>query len=138
MKYMVMEIHNGYAVLMGEDSSFAFSANMGYKVGQTVSDPILMEKKEPRTSRNIIIKVAAAAACLAIACCTGYHLYSVNYKTSSTLIVSASAEVKLYINGIDELGEYEIRPEEESFESGNPDNYSLEYTNNVVTVMRLG
>ena len=47
-------------------------------------------------------------------------------------------EVKLFINGIDELGEYEIRPEEESFESGNPDNYSLEYTNNVVTVMRLG
>ena len=36
------------------------------------------------------------------------------------------------------VGKYEIRPEEESFESGNPDNYSLEYTNNVVTVMRLG
>ncbi len=119
MKYMVMEIHNGYAVLMGEDSSFAFSANMGYKVGQTVSDPILMEKKEPRTSRNIIIKVAAAAACLAIACCTGYHLYSVNYKTSSTLIVSASAEVKLYINKKDKVISTEIlSPDGEELLSG--------------------
>lgn len=116
---MVMEIHNGYAVLMGEDSSFAFSANMGYKVGQTVSDPVLMEKKEPRTSRNIIMKAAAAAACLAIACCTGYHLYSVNYKTSSTLIISASSEVKLYINKKNKVISIEVlSPEGEELLSG--------------------
>jgi len=33
MKYIVMECHEGYAVLMDEESRFVNAANMHYEVG---------------------------------------------------------------------------------------------------------
>ena len=69
MKYLVMECHAGYAVLMDEESRFVNAANLHYEVGQTVTEPILLEteNKQKTGSRRIImhaVKMAAAAACL--------------------------------------------------------------------------
>ena len=101
MKYIVMECHEGYAILMDEDSRFVTAANLGYKVGQTVTEPVIMTSDDDNSSRrrrNIILKVTAAAACLVLMCGTGYHYYSVNYKTYSTVIISSNAGVKLDLN----------------------------------------
>ena len=100
MKYIVMECHEGYAVLMDEDSVFVTAANLGYKVGQTVTDPVIMtsDDNSSRRRRSIILKVTAAAACLVLMCGTGYHFYSVIYKTYSTVIISSNAGVKLDLN----------------------------------------
>ena len=102
---------------MGEDSSFVRSANPGYSVGQTVTDPVIMENvsHEVRRRSRIVMSLAAAAACLAITCGVGYHYYSVNYKTHSTVIISSNAGVKMYLNKKDKVIRLEsISPEGES------------------------
>lgn len=117
VKYIVMECHKGYAVLMDEDSVFVNAANLGYEVGQTVTDPVLMENESHTVKRRnrIVMSLAAAAACLAITCGVGYHYYSVNYKTHSTVIISSNAGVKMYLNKKDKVIKLEsISPEGES------------------------
>lgn len=44
MKYLVMECHLGYAVVLDEKGEFIKVANMHYEVGQTVYDVIKMQK----------------------------------------------------------------------------------------------
>lgn len=99
MKYMVMECHKGYAVLMDEDSRFVNAANLHYTVGQTVTDPVLMQNTEnAKSKRRIVMTVASAAACLAIAAGAGYYHYVQNYKVYSTVLISSDAEIKMYLN----------------------------------------
>lgn len=45
MKYLVMECHMAYAVVLDEDGRFLKAANMGYEVGQTLDT--IMEIVEP-------------------------------------------------------------------------------------------
>ena len=40
MKYLVMECHPGYAVVLDDEGRFWKVANMGYEVGETVDDVI--------------------------------------------------------------------------------------------------
>ena len=71
MKYMVVECHLSYAVVLGEDGCFRKVANMRYEPGQMVTEIFEMEmpentgagKKKPRWAYYS----AAAAACLMIA-----------------------------------------------------------------------
>ena len=117
MKYIVMECRKGYAVLMNEDSAFVTAANRGYKVGQTVTDPILMESGNTEIHRKnrIVMSLAAAAACLVVMCGAGYHYYAVNYKPHSTVIISSNAGVKMYLNKKDKVIKLEsVSPEGEA------------------------
>ena len=99
MKYLVMECHEGYAVLMDEDSRFVKAANLGYEVGQTVISPVLMEEPSASGSRRIIItRFAAIAACVTLLFGTGYIYYARNYKTYSTVIISSDADIKMSLN----------------------------------------
>ena len=100
MKYMVMECHEGYAVLMDEESRFVQAANLRYKVGQTVTDPVLMNAEELNRGRISmhISKFVAAAACLTIAVSAGAFYYSSNYKTHSTVLISSEANVRMELN----------------------------------------
>ena len=42
MRYMVMETHLAYAVVLGQDGSMLKAANRDYQVGEIVSDIIPM------------------------------------------------------------------------------------------------
>lgn len=48
MNYLVMECHPGYAILLDEEGRFLKAANLHYKVGQTVRDPVLMRTERRR------------------------------------------------------------------------------------------
>ena len=101
MKYIVMECHEGYAVLMDEDSRFVQAANLRYKTGQTVTDPVLMSSPAAAPSRRIsvyISRFAAAAACLTLAVSAGAYYYSHNYKTHSTVLISSEANISMELN----------------------------------------
>lgn len=100
MKYVVMECHEAYAVLMDEDSAFVKAANLHYEVGQTVTQPILMndETAEKRRSKVFITRFAAAAACLMLLAGGGYYHYSKNYKVYSTVVISSDANIRMYLN----------------------------------------
>lgn len=102
MKYIVMECHKGYAVLMDESARFVHAANLSYTVGQTVTSPFLMEKSEPQSEgRHIsfrMTRIAAAAACLALAVSAGSFYYTRNFKTYSTVLISAKANIRMELN----------------------------------------
>ena len=48
MKYIVMECHYSYAVLLDEKGKFVKAANLGYKVGEVVEDPVLIREPSAR------------------------------------------------------------------------------------------
>ena len=85
MKYLVVECHKGYAVLLDENASFVNSANLGYEVGQTVFDPILMDSGKIGTNRRIS-RLLAAAACLVLV--SGIFLYRRNHAVYSEITIS--------------------------------------------------
>lgn len=99
MKYIVMECHEGYAVLMDEESRFVNAANMHYEVGQSVTDPIIMN--EEHTARRITFtagKLIAAAACLVLFTSAGSIYYTRNLKPHSTVLISSDANIKMELN----------------------------------------
>lgn len=77
MKYLVMECHASYAVLLDEEGRFVKAANLHYETGQTVENPVLM--KEPSSSKKKkvrgIIRIAAAAACFFLVFNSYYQSY---------------------------------------------------------------
>lgn len=50
MKYLVMECHNSYAILLDETGQFVKAANRHYSVGQTVTAPVLMREANSETA----------------------------------------------------------------------------------------
>ena len=108
MKYIVMECHEAYAILMDEESRFFHAANLHYNVGQTVTSPILMQQPEaeeeslekqtvPRI-RRIVMRASAVAACLLLAGGAGYFRYQQNNKPESVVVLNSDANIRMYLN----------------------------------------
>lgn len=66
MKYMVLECHPGYAVVLDQEGSFLKVANRRYTVGQTVTDVLPMQVSPQKKHKKWLYSLAAAAACLAL------------------------------------------------------------------------
>ena len=100
MKYIVMECHEGYAVLMDEESRYVSAANLHYEVGQTVLSPVLMnyEAESERKISFYVTRFAAAAACIALAVSAGSFYYSRNFKTHSTVLIAAKTNIRMDLN----------------------------------------
>lgn len=99
MKYIVMECHKGYAVLMDEESRFVTAADLHYEVGQTVTDPVVMNEKPAAGRITFTVgKFIAAAACLVLFASAGMMYYSHNLKPHSTVVISAQANIKMEVN----------------------------------------
>ena len=71
MKYIVMECHPAFAVVMSEDGRFLKVANRHYEVGQTVTDVVEMRlpKRGGQSGRlhRWMLSAAAVAACAVLA-----------------------------------------------------------------------
>ena len=61
MKYLIMECHMAYAVVLDEDGRFLKAANMDYEVGQTVDTIMEIVEPEPpfrkRTASLILFTI---------------------------------------------------------------------------------
>ncbi len=66
MKYLVMECHPSYAVVLDEQGRFLRAANCGYQVGQTVTEITEMELPQPRKTIHWVRQFTAVAACLVL------------------------------------------------------------------------
>lgn len=96
MNYIVMECHPGFAVLLDEDGRFVKAANLHYEVGDTVTNPVLMQDVHPQRRRNASLWAYAAgvmAACLTLV--LGLLLYQTYTTPVSSILLRINPEVRL-------------------------------------------
>ena len=80
MRYLVMECHTSYAVLLDECGCFVRAANLCYQVGETVEEPVLLREKTPVNKRVLLqaLRSRLHACCLhlwGIIKITGYPIH---------------------------------------------------------------
>ena len=62
-KYLVLEVHNAYAVVLNNSGQFIKAANCGYKVGDVVGSIIpMIYPQDKKKRKNNIIRLAAGLA----------------------------------------------------------------------------
>ena len=94
MKYIVMECHLSYAILLDENGRFIKAANLHYEPGQTVTDIIEMKESPARTiNRRFNTILAVAIACF-IFIITSY----INHQTYASIFMVINPEVRVDVN----------------------------------------
>ena len=63
MRYLVMECHPGYAVVLDGEGRFLKVANLHYTVGQTVTEVVMLAAAEPAARRRALTRSARGDTC---------------------------------------------------------------------------
>ena len=100
MKYMVMECHPGYAVVLDEAGTFLKVANRKYQVGQMLTDVEPMRTPSRGKSHRWIAVLAAAAACVALA--LGFTLPR-SAQPYASVYVKINPEVRIDVDQQDQV-----------------------------------
>ncbi|NCB92971.1 MAG: hypothetical protein EOM40_10505 [Clostridia bacterium] len=66
MTYLVMECHLGYAVVLDSEGRFIKAANLGYEVGQTITQVIPYREAKEKSKISVLGSWVAAAASICI------------------------------------------------------------------------
>lgn len=102
MKYLVMELHPAYAVVLDEEGRFLKAANLHYQVGDTVQD--IVELRQPRSRAPAAWKplsgLAGLAACL---CLVFFGWYQPNYTAYGTLRIQINPDVEMTVSRTDRV-----------------------------------
>ena len=97
MKYLVMETHPAYTVLLDESGRFLKAANLHYQVGDTVQD--IIELRPPQTRRRSfgrpLAGIAGLAACL---CLAFFGYYQPNFMAYGTLRIQINPDVEMTVS----------------------------------------
>ena len=97
MKYLVMETHPAYAVLLDESGRFLKAANLHYQVGDTVQD--IIELRPPQARRRSfgrpLAGIAGLAACL---CLAFFGYYQPNFMAYGTLRIQINPDVEMTVS----------------------------------------
>ena len=94
MKYLVMECHPGYAVVLSQDGRFLKTANLNYDVGETVSDIIIMDSKPKNRLRRLFILIAALLCAALAALAVWYYALA----PAGTVSLAVNPEVTITVN----------------------------------------
>ena len=96
MKYLVMETHPAYAVVLDEEGRFLKAANLQYRVGDTVQHIVELRQARPRAPAlwKPLSGLAAAAACL---CLVFFGYYQPNYTAYGTLRIQINPDVEMTV-----------------------------------------
>ena len=94
MKYLVMENHQSHSVVMDESGQFHRIANLGYEIGDTVTDPIFMKTPEKKQPLNVkkLATIAAIFVCFIMA-----SIPFINNYNQSDVIVYMSINPEIHI-----------------------------------------
>lgn len=113
MKYLVMECHLSYAVVLDEEGRFLKVANRHYEVGQTVTEVIEMQIPQAvpvkKKTNKWIYSLASMAACLVLMV-TG--VLQINQMPYASVYMTINPEVRIDVNRKDvvvDLGWYQCR-----------------------------
>ncbi len=96
MKYMVMECHPAYAVVLGDDGQFRKVANLRYQVGQTVDNIVEMALPAPTKKRSYrwVPALTAVAACMVLLL-GGWFL---NFRAYASVYITINPEVRIDVS----------------------------------------
>ena len=102
MKYLVMETHPAYAVVLDEEGRFLKAANLHYQVGDTVQTIVELQQPKPRSPAlwKPLSGLAAAAACL---CLVFFGYYQPNYTAYGTLRIQINPDVEMTVSRTDRV-----------------------------------
>ena len=102
MKYLVMETHPAYAVVLDEEGRFLKAANLQYRVGDTVQHIVELRQAKPRSPAlwKPLSGLAAAAACL---CLVFFGYYQPNYTAYGTLRIQINPDVEMTVSRTDRV-----------------------------------
>ena len=101
MKYLVMECHLSYAVVLDEEGRFLRVANRHYKVGQMVTNIIEMQipqewtEADRKKRKNWIYSLAAVAACLILVAVSMLRMGQTIY---ASVYMAINPEVRIDVN----------------------------------------
>lgn len=99
MKYMVVECHLSYAVVLGEEGCFRKVANMRYEPGQIVTEIFEMQMPENTGAEKKKLRwaysIAAAAACLMIAATA---MFQASNRTCGSIYMTINPQVRIDVN----------------------------------------
>ncbi len=104
MKYLVMECHTAYAVVLSDEGQFLKVANLRYQVGQRVSqvvemslpqEPVVPRKKKP----GWVPVIASLAACLTLV----FGGWFVNFMPYASVYVAINPEVRIDVSRTDRV-----------------------------------
>ena len=102
MKYLVMETHPAYAVVLDEAGRFLKAANLNYQVGDTVEH--ILELRRPKEKSPVLRKTLAGvvgmAACL---CVVFFGYYQPNYTPYGALRIQINPDVELTLSRTDRV-----------------------------------
>ena len=102
MKYLVMETHPAYAVVLDEEGRFLKAANLHYQVGDTVRNIVELQKPKARSAAlwKSLAGLTAAAACL---CLVFFGWYQPNYTAYGTLRIQINPDVEMTVSRTDRV-----------------------------------
>ena len=102
MKYLVMETHPAYAVVLDEEGRFLKAANLRYQVGDTVQDIVELRQPKPRAPAawKPLSGLAGLAACL---CLVFFGWYQPNYTAYGTLRIQINPDVEMTVSRTDRV-----------------------------------
>lgn len=111
MRYLVMETHPAYAVLLDQEGRFLRAANLGYQVGDRVDQVVALREGPPRA---FPWARAAAGLCAAAACCclVFFGYYQPNYCPYGALRIQINPDVEMTVSRTGRVLALEGRNEE--------------------------
>ncbi|HHW94426.1 MAG TPA: hypothetical protein GX736_00615 [Mogibacterium sp.] len=98
-KYMVMECHLSYAVVLDEEGRFLKVANRHYEVGQIVTDVFEMQIPQPVTRKKAnkkwLYSLSAIAACMILVLVS---IFQIGQMTHASVYMTINPEVRIDVN----------------------------------------
>ena len=102
MKYLVMEVHPAYAVVLDEEGRFLKAANLHYQVGDTVQHVVELQKTNAKSPAmwKPLSGLAALAACFSLAF---FGYYQPNYTAYGILRIQINPDVEMTVSRTDRV-----------------------------------
>lgn len=94
MKYIVLERHPGYVVVLDEEGRFLKAADRQYQIGQQL-DAILPMHPPRRRGRTVLFPALAAAACLVLLALSAVRMAQMPY---ASVYMTINPQVRIDVN----------------------------------------
>ncbi|MBQ9941863.1 MAG: anti-sigma factor domain-containing protein [Christensenellaceae bacterium] len=100
MKYLVMETHPGYAVLLDEKGRFVKAANKNYQVGDEVTGGVVLMEQPVKKAAAItrVTRWLTVAACLCAVLLGGLYVHGYYTAPYATINIEINPSVQMHVS----------------------------------------